>query len=110
MEVDTPAAPDAEQLVNELGQVLESLAAAPKNVHNLRKQVELMDQLGMTDEAAEAAQSTSALSFLGEELWLNVLTAKLGTAKLNLDALETMLELFAVAEEEYLCELPQERC
>lgn len=103
---ETTTAPDVQESVNELGQVLEGLASEPNNVRLLRRQVELMVQVGMTDEAGDAAKATSALSFLGEALWLKVLTAKLGTASspLNLDDLEPILELFSAAEEEYICE------
>lgn len=71
MDVDvqeTTAAPatDNQLLVNELGSVLESVAASPNNVRLLRHQVDLMIDVGMVDEAADAADTVCDIAFLGE--------------------------------------------
>lgn len=69
MDVDTPteAAPaNQEQLVAELGELLEQVAEQPSNLRLLRRQVELMLQLDMIDEAVDAAETLHAKAFVGE--------------------------------------------
>lgn len=69
MDVDTPQdAPEVnqDQLVAELGDLLEQTAAQPSNLRLLRRQVDLMVQLGMMDEAVDAAESLHAKAFVGE--------------------------------------------
>lgn len=113
MEVDqasqnqAPPAVDAEALVTELGNVIEQVASEPNNVLLLRRQVDLMLQLGMIDEAVETASTVCKMVFLGEALWIRVLDAKVSsiTEPVTLDTFADVVELFQTAEQEYLCEL-----
>lgn len=69
MDVDTPteAAPaNQDELVAELGELLEQVAEQPSNLRLLRRQVELMLQLDMIDEAVDAAEALHAKAFVGE--------------------------------------------
>lgn len=69
MDVDAPTeAPPAnqDQLVAELGELLEQVAEQPSNLRLLRHQVELMLQLGMEEEAVDAAEALHAKAFVGE--------------------------------------------
>lgn len=69
MDVDAPTeAPPAnqDQLVAELGELLEQVAEQPSNLRLLRHQVELMLQLGMEEEAVDAAETLHAKAFVGE--------------------------------------------
>lgn len=113
MEVDqatsqnpAPPAVDAEALVTELGNVIEQVASEPNNVDLLRRQVDLMLQLGMNDEAMETATTVCKMVFLGEALWLRILDAKVSSIAepVTLDAFADILEVFQTAEQEYLCE------
>lgn len=60
------AATDTQDLVNQLGSTLESVAASPNNVRLLRHQVDLMLDLGMVDEATDAIETATDIGFLGE--------------------------------------------
>lgn len=102
-----PPAADTEALVTELGTLLEQVASEPNNILLLRRQVDLMLQVGMVDEAVDTASTVSQLTFLGEGLWRRLLDAKAASfdGLVKLDALAEVLELFQTAEGEYLCKL-----
>lgn len=102
-----PPATDTEAAVAELGSVLEQIGNEPNNTLLLRRQVDLMLQVGMLDEAVDSATSVSQVSFLGEALWRRVLTAKVASlaVPVSLAELAQVLELFQAAEGEYLCTL-----
>lgn len=57
-----------DEVLNELGQLLERIAEHPGNVRLLRRQVDLMVQLGpgMAAEAKDAVDVECDLAFLGE--------------------------------------------
>lgn len=55
-----------DELVAELGELLEQVAEQPSNLRLLRRQVELMLQLDMVDEAVDAAEALHAKAFVGE--------------------------------------------
>lgn len=98
------AAPESQQLVDELGQLLERLPTTPNNVQLLRRQVDLMLHLGMHDEIGDAVAAASRVTFLGEARWLSLLSAKLESpSSLDLDQFEDMLDLLTLAEGEYIC-------
>lgn len=76
MDVDAPTtamepASDQDQLVTELGELLEETAAQPQNTRLLCHQVDLMLRLGMLDEAADAAETLQAKAFVGEGAFLH---------------------------------------
>jgi len=110
----------SQQLVEELGTLLESIEATPNDVRLLRRQVDVMVRLGMMEEAGDAVETLSSFSFLGEGasglrgeadsagLWTRFLDAKIGSiasSPISLDTFADMLELFGNAEKEYLCKL-----
>lgn len=64
--VDATAPTSNDQLLTELGELLEQTAAQPQNLRLLRHQVDLMLRLGMIDEAIDAADSLQPKAFLGE--------------------------------------------
>ncbi|BEI87723.1 uncharacterized protein CcaverHIS019_0104410 [Cutaneotrichosporon cavernicola] len=99
-----PVVTDDETVVAELGSVLEQIEQEPNNIFLLRRQVDLMLQVGMVSEACDAASSASKLFFLGEALWHRILDANLAslTTPVNLDTVAQVLEAFAAAEDEYL--------
>lgn len=69
MDVDktTEALPaNQDELVAELGELLEQVAEQSSNLRLLRRQVELMLQLDMVDEAVDAAEALHAKAFVGE--------------------------------------------
>lgn len=68
MDVDSTAdaQADPQALVNELGELLAELEGKPTNVRLLRRQLELMLELDMIDEATGVLDSVSSLTFLGE--------------------------------------------
>lgn len=71
MDVDVStdaAAPAANQdeLLAELGELLEQTATQPQNIRLLRHQADLMLQLGMLDDAVDAAETLHAKAFVGE--------------------------------------------
>jgi hypothetical protein len=100
-----PLSADAEAAVAELGGLLTQLEIEPNNTHLLRRQIDLFLQAGMVKEAADAATTTSQLSFLGEALWRRVLDGKIASlpTPVTLDDLVEVLDLFQAAEGEYLC-------
>lgn len=75
MDVDktTEALPaNQDELVAELGELLEQVAEQPSNLRLLRRQIELMLQLDMVDEAVDAAEALHAKAFVGEgRLWFD---------------------------------------
>ncbi|GMK58444.1 hypothetical protein CspeluHIS016_0504760 [Cutaneotrichosporon spelunceum] len=95
---------DNESAVAELGNLLEQTEKEPNNVLLLRRQIDLMLQVGMIGEARDTASSVSQLSFLPEALWLRLLDANHAslTAPMTLDELARVLELFQAAEDDYL--------
>lgn len=111
-QITPPAAVDVEALVTQLGAVLEQVASEPNNLLLLRRQCDLMLQVGMVDEAVDTASTFSQISFLGEVLWRRILDAKIASLAqpVGLDAFVNVLELFQSAQEEYLCEFSLECC
>ncbi|CAK9779644.1 hypothetical protein CC85DRAFT_289288 [Cutaneotrichosporon oleaginosum] len=99
----TPPDADTDAAVAELGSVIERLGSEPNNIDLLRRQIDLFLQVGMVDEAVDAAKTASQLSFLGEALWRRVLDAKVtSVSPVTLDALVDILDVFQTAEGEYL--------
>lgn len=67
--VDATASASNDQLLTELGELLEQTAAQPQNLRLLRHQVDLMLRLGMIDEAVDAAESLQSKAFVGEGMF-----------------------------------------
>ncbi|KAL1413103.1 Splicing factor [Vanrija albida] len=107
MDVDSTAEaqPDGqESLMNELGELLAELQEKPTDVRLLRRQLELMLQLDLIDEATGVLDSVSSLTFLGEQVWLRLIDAKtkLAVQPLTLEGFVDVLELYSKAENDYL--------
>ncbi|WOO76790.1 putative RNA-binding protein [Vanrija pseudolonga] len=106
MDVDSTveAQADPQALVNELGELLAELEGKPTNVRLLRRQLELMLELDMIDEATGVLDSVLSLTFLGEQVWLRLINAKtkLSVQPLTLEGFADILELYSKAENDYL--------
>ncbi|EJT49300.1 hypothetical protein A1Q1_01600 [Trichosporon asahii var. asahii CBS 2479] len=81
-----------DELVAELGELLEQVAEQPSNLRLLRRQVELMLQLDMVDEAVDAAEALHAKAFVGEAS---------SPRPFTLDSFADIIDMFAKAETEY---------
>ncbi|KAK4688382.1 squamous cell carcinoma antigen recognized by T-cells 3, partial [Tremellales sp. Uapishka_1] len=115
MEVD-PSPPQASEVLQDsdalaqeaafadLDQLLPRLEDQPENVELLQKQIQLMQQLQMTEQVEECVKKLSELVMLSEDLWLSFLDGLIGrsTAAVTLEILVDIMEAFDRAEKDYL--------
>ncbi|KAK8858792.1 hypothetical protein IAR55_003022 [Kwoniella newhampshirensis] len=94
---------DVDDLLSQLTQILVDLEKNPDSVQLLRRQIRLMDQLGMTAEVLDAYGRLSSLIMLNDESWLAYINTTIDNARqLSLDSFVDVLEKFDQAEKDYL--------
>ncbi|WWD18688.1 hypothetical protein CI109_103142 [Kwoniella shandongensis] len=70
---ETSSTPNVEDLLSELTRLLADLEKTPDNVQLLRRQIRLMEQLGMTAEVLDAYGRLSSLVMLSDESFVEIL-------------------------------------
>nr|XP_031864419.1 uncharacterized protein CI109_000333 [Kwoniella shandongensis]KAA5531491.1 hypothetical protein CI109_000333 [Kwoniella shandongensis] len=100
---ETSSTPNVEDLLSELTRLLADLEKTPDNVQLLRRQIRLMEQLGMTAEVLDAYGRLSSLVMLSDESWLAYINTSIANAQqLGLESFVEILEKFDQAEKDYL--------
>ncbi|ORY30589.1 hypothetical protein BCR39DRAFT_529041 [Naematelia encephala] len=100
-----PSDDATETALVELDEVLASLDQHPENVLLLKRQVLLLQTLGMSTAAIETFQRLTTLVMLNEDEWLKYLDLLISTSPqpLPVDSFLDVMEKFEQAERDYLC-------
>lgn len=88
-----------------LSSILERITENPYDLALHAEHIRISRATGMEDQVESALEMMTAFWAAGEDVWLPLIQRKIAAANLDtLQDLQGILDLFARAEQDYLCE------